>query len=337
MKKHIISKLAISLTILFLLASCEDESVIDQPEDKVSGIDMELLASFLKLKSDMTISNGGQQTQVSQANGRMESAARTTEDGEPSDPWETCAEVTETEEDGVYTLIMDYGDGCYEGDEIFQIFYFGKYTSVYTYDYTDSVNIGDFSGKTSGKTTYENFGSKYEFEDSTDEYITNGASTYQAVFEDSFDHETGIFETKFDSDYQDDLFIKEIFEGQEFNVRLISDVTENYEYTAELDDFSDIHTITKADYSYTLNDTLTYTSKVIAPLVMTSECSDNDEFVFTYISGVEEVSSNGVTLTINYGDGECDNIIVVTDEDGNSEEIDLSDEFGDYEEELDEG
>jgi len=38
---------------------------------------------------------------------------------------------------------------------------------------------------------------------------------------------------------------------------------------------------------------------------MTSECWDEDddeEFVFTYISGVEEVSCNGVTMTINYGD-----------------------------------
>jgi len=94
---------------------------------------------------------------------------------------------------------MDYGDGCYEGDEIFKVFYFGKYTSVYTYDYTDSVGIdsvgiGDnFSGETSGETIYEDFGSQYEFEDFSDKHITNGTSTYETVFEDSFDNETSAF------------------------------------------------------------------------------------------------------------------------------------------------
>jgi len=67
--------------------------------------------------------------------------------------------------------------------------------------------------------------------------------------------------------------------------------------------------------SVTVNDTATYTKKITTPLLFDASCD--------YITeGVVELTRDGSTATIDYGDGTCDNKATVTIA-GNTEEISL--------------
>jgi hypothetical protein len=67
--------------------------------------------------------------------------------------------------------------------------------------------------------------------------------------------------------------------------------------------------------SVSINDTVTYTKTITIPLLFDSSC----EFIS---KGVVELTRNGSTATIDYGDGTCDNKATVTI-DGTTEEISL--------------
>ncbi|MEZ5000555.1 MAG: hypothetical protein R2744_05595 [Bacteroidales bacterium] len=66
----------------------------------------------------------------------------------------------------------------------------------------------------------------------------------------------------------------------------------------------------------TVNDELVFTRTITVPLYIDKSC----RFI---LSGVIEITRGEETMTIDYGDGECDNIAVVT-KDGESEEIELN-------------
>ena len=66
----------------------------------------------------------------------------------------------------------------------------------------------------------------------------------------------------------------------------------------------------------TVNDDLTFEREIITPLFVDRAC----RFI---LSGVVEVTRGDEVMTIDFGDGTCDNIAVVT-KDGESEEIELS-------------
>lgn len=77
----------------------------------------------------------------------------------------------------------------------------------------------------------------------------------------------------------------------------------------------DVYSIS-GNWEYTNENGETYSATIIENL--------RREFACRYIvSGVTEVSKNGVTYTVDFGDGECDNIAIVTDADGNETEISL--------------
>lgn len=67
--------------------------------------------------------------------------------------------------------------------------------------------------------------------------------------------------------------------------------------------------------SVVINDTATYSKVITTPLLIDSSC----EFI---TSGVVELDRNGSVVTIDYGDGTCDNKATVT-ADGTTEEINL--------------
>lgn len=66
----------------------------------------------------------------------------------------------------------------------------------------------------------------------------------------------------------------------------------------------------------TINDTISYSKEIIDPLYIDRAC----RFI---LSGVIEIVKDGETMVIDYGEGACDNIAVVT-KDGESEEIELT-------------
>jgi hypothetical protein len=67
--------------------------------------------------------------------------------------------------------------------------------------------------------------------------------------------------------------------------------------------------------SVSINDTVTYTKTITSPLLFDASCN----FIS---SGVVELTKNGTTAVIDYGDGTCDNKATVTI-DGTTEEINL--------------
>jgi len=65
----------------------------------------------------------------------------------------------------------------------------------------------------------------------------------------------------------------------------------------------------------TVNEDMVFEREIIDPLLVDRAC----RFI---LSGVVEITKNGESMIIDYGDGECDNLAVVT-KDGESEEIEL--------------
>ncbi|MEM6831780.1 MAG: hypothetical protein AAF551_14815, partial [Bacteroidota bacterium] len=74
-----------------------------------------------------------------------------------------------------------------------------------------------------------------------------------------------------------------------------------------------------------------FTSTVTSenPLHFNFECEGENE-VLVFVTGIESgtytFGENSGTWSIDYGDGTCDNLVTIT-EDGQSEEIDISEEF----------
>jgi len=68
--------------------------------------------------------------------------------------------------------------------------------------------------------------------------------------------------------------------------------------------------------SATIADTIAYKSEILEPLLIDRSCR-------SIVSGIIEITRNGSTTTLDYGDGECDSLVTVT-KDGETEEIDLS-------------
>jgi hypothetical protein len=101
------------------------------------------------------------------------------------------------------------------------------------------------------------------------------------------------------------------------NLVCVRENKEKQEWTAGFDtrDKSDNIYFLSGIGSVTINDTASYTKTITSPLLFNASCD--------YISkGVVELTKNGTTATIDYGDGTCDNKATVTIN-GTTEEINL--------------
>ena len=85
------------------------------------------------------------------------------------------------------------------------------------------------------------------------------------------------------------------------------------------DQSDDVFTITMlAEVTMTIDGTTeTYKKETTTPLKRIGDCP-------YIVEGVVDISLNGSVTTLDYGDGTCDEIAVMTDADGNQTEIDLS-------------
>jgi hypothetical protein len=374
-RQNRITLLGILMAFVVFLSSC-GENTLDvlptNPDEDISGettesqesIVSQSVLDFIALKADLSkLQNiGGNSFGTNGAGGRAAARKAARQDSTDwDDEWYSCADVTEFEENGVYTITYDYGDGCEEGDDYFSVFNYGKYISVFKFDFSfDTLDWnGGVTGGYEGSMNYENFGSRYDFDGYENEFVLDGTAFYATTFKDIFDFNE--YSSTMASSYQENLIIQEMTDGESFTAIIKSDVEEVYEsaYNEGEDEFRDLLTITKANYTYTTNEAV-YTSTVIEPLVMDFNCFeyeedwedwdddeegddegdegedgddegdwDDDEDRegddgFTYVSGIEEVTVDGLKYTIDYGNGACDNIVIVTDEAGVSVEYDLA-------------
>jgi hypothetical protein len=237
------------------------------------------------------------------------------------EPWVSCATITETHNnDGSVTTVTDYGTGCDEGWDEWKYRTWGKITS--TYLYTNKISGASMINDYSYSSRYDNYGGKY-YSDSS-EWGMNGMSDYsgESVYDTTGLSFSGWYQ------YADDM-------SYYWN-------KDNYKYKGSgRTNYDSKQWVTEsADYEYT-SDSNYYRSLVTKPLVMDYTCTppmmylegvktESDDaniiYVFTYVSGIEEITYRKGTeqgqFTIDYGDGECDNIITVT-ENGTSVTVDL--------------
>ncbi len=233
------------------------------------------------------------------------------DDEHDDDPWcgESCATETFVDnEDGSYTYTVDYGEGC----EDYGYFMRGKMTE--TFSETNNTYFVTI--------TYENFGGE--------DWTMNGTETYSGTWEDNENDSTdynGTFE------WSEDIVLTYIEEdGVVEEVTVIGSGAEKFDPTGA--------TTERADFTYTLNTGEYFSTSVNIPLFYSYACPDN---VFVYVSGEEQIEynegnnePNGLFI-INYGQGDCDNIVTVT-ENGETYTVDLSDEWEDeWDDEYDEG
>jgi len=236
------------------------------------------------------------------------------------DPWVSCAVITYSENaDGSTTTIVDYGDdGCEEGYGDYKYFMHGRYES--TYKYTSDQNGSQYTDTYFYKTIYDNYGGHYG-EDKSYAWGMDGNSSYAGSS--SYNYETNEFSGHYS--YSD--------------TSLYSYDNTSYNYKSKgRSSYSQLGwTTEESNYEYS-DGTNYYSAEVITPLVSKYNCasdggtSPNDGaydmayYVWIPVSGREVISyyQDGVegTFEINYGNGECDNILYVT-ENGVTVEVDL--------------
>jgi hypothetical protein len=316
---------------LLMLGACSDQGEV------VQGELSPFAAQYLNLR------NGGQESALRQQNqavnrsfSNLQGAYRESSGSEPGDSgdgdstvwvdpwmWETCAEITETKnDDGSITVTYDYGEGCEEGWGDYKYIMYGRYSTTSRY-----TNVWEGSKARDSyyfKTLYEDYGGRNYYDSS--EWSLDGNSEYAGEsYYDTTDFSFGGW--------------------YEWNDRTSYAYNkEQYTYTSNGQNrYSNKGSVTeRAEYEYTTGPDYYYKSTVLEPLVSDYTCNtvfyraveegDDDRislWVYSYVSGVEKVDyrSDGKSgsFVIDYGDGECDNIIYVT-ENGVTVRVDLGDQ-----------
>lgn len=250
-------------------------------------------------------------------NGRI--AGDTSSTGVPSDttiindPWKSCAVVTEIDnENGSHTTILDYGDGCEEGWEGYKYFMHGKVTSTYQNLFSQIGTI--FKNSYYYSSQYDNYGGNYNGQWS---WLMNGGGTYEG--ESEYDTTNQKFSGNYS--YQDETTYQ------------YDSVTYYYKGVGSTYYDETKYVVESSEYEYASGEDYYYKAKVLKPLVADYSCYQQNSlresfcFFWIYVSGRERIAykdgDKEGSFEIDYGSGECDNIIVIY-EDGKRTVIDLS-------------
>ena len=233
----------------------------------------------------------------------------------PGEYWEyvTCATVTEYDNpDGTHTTTYDYGDGCDEYGALYKgkITYIWRNDSNYYYSKVVYEDYYSFGVKMNGMSEYS--------------FTSDGYSTFS----------TGGKEGRTDSTVT--VVSPVVFNwsglssGHE-DIKMEIDDGTSYSYLSDYSNKWDSvsYTVLEGDY-YCKNESADYVSEynysVTKPLVTDYTCIDT----WVPVSGIETVSNkeNGNTssYSIDYGNGSCDNLAVLT-ENGKSSIVDFSQIF----------
>lgn len=227
--------------------------------------------------------------------------------------WTTCATLTEiTNEDGSVTTIRDYGDGCNEGSDTYYYWVHGKITDTWKNEFEDESGFAHCDYDVSS--VYENYGARFisytgDTVDCTSDgyYIYKGKAYYNKVTGDFTGEQTNDGESV------------SVFDGVASGYKIKNHST--FYVGGSITDVS--------EYEYDQGDNF-YSCRATTPLVYDYTCSNQDRYVHIAVSGVEVISfrQDGAagSFTIGYGDGECDNMVYVT-ENGVTVEVDLGRDF----------
>jgi hypothetical protein len=320
------------ITIVLVVFSCDNDS-----NDKATTNDLSDYAkNYFKMRNSNGVAQDGFSSNIRMGdpvnmsfkglyNNALSSAGRIAGDSSetpPSDttiytdPWISCAQITTTNNnDGSITTIYDYGDGCEEGWDNYKYWMTGKYTYTYRNIYSNTGSV--FKDSYYYQTSSDNYGGKYYYDNDSSIWTSNGSSTYDGESEyDTAQHTySGNYGSNYDYTYT-------------WN-------TESYAYKGtSKSSYTEKKYVVEQNSSAYNSGSNYYKTEVLAPLVMRYDCSvgSNPElwnyvdYVWTYVSGREFIrykqGDQEGSFEIDYGNGECDNIITII-ENGKRVEVDL--------------
>jgi len=213
----------------------------------------------------------------------------------------SCWVETYTETENTYEYTLDFGDGCVVDGEFLK----GK-----------MIERGTFSeGKFSDEVEYFSFGGE--------DWEISGTETYEGTWAEH-EEDSAIWEAA----YQ---FTSNLTERHEEEDEVV-EVDFRASGAEEIDNAG--LTVSSGEEFVSTSTGETYESRIEEPLYLDFNCEEDEVFVFVrgleigeYSYQEDELTVTG-TFSIDFGDGNCDNIVIVT-EDGVSEEIDVAEEWED--------
>lgn len=236
--------------------------------------------------------------------------------------------LVETYEDdgqGTYTFTLDFGDGC----EYYGEFMKGKLVETGTYSDTNF----------SSTVTFINFGGS--------DWEINGTQSYSGTWEESV-VDDGVEDSAwvFDANYQFEADLQQLYTDFDYEDDSTSNVSTdelrvievNYlgSGTESMDNAG--FTVESRTETVDVSTGESFSSQVDSPLYYDFECEEEDVWIF--VSGIESgtytYGDESGSYSIDYGDGSCDNIVLLT-ENGVSEEVDLGELWDEWEEDCEEG
>ncbi len=198
---------------------------------------------------------------------------------------DTCAEVTHDED--AQTITINFGEGCTSGDDITR-------SGAITINYTDRRNVAGAVITT----TFEN-------------YFVNGNQV----------EGTRVLENISDGTSNQRAFRVTVTGGQ---ITFEDGTTRTFQGTRTrthtLEETSRELTVTvTGSRSGTNREGTAFSMEITSPLVFTYSCRQVG--VRVAVSGNRELTRDGATLGIDYGDGTCDNEVTITSSDGSTEVV----------------
>lgn len=330
-KKSIFASLWIAVAVLVWSCNDETEPLNIQQENVVAqNLLVNSNSALDKLRSNGiggpmgalfgNFQNGRSGRSAKAPSTMFRSAGRTVTDTTDTEPPSCLIETWEDDGNGNYTYTLDFGDGCdYYGE-----FLKGKL-----------VEKGSYSESGFNSTaTYTNFGSQDWTIDGTHSY----SGTWEEIAETSEPADTSSYYYNASYQFSADLKTSYMEYGHDTTEEMSTgERLVEVDYVAQGSEEVDQngYTVKSRSESVSVSTGESFSSQVDVPLFYDFGCEDDDTWI--YVSGQESgsytVGDQTGTYSINYGDGTCDNIVTVT-ENGISEEVDLGEQWEEWEEEC---
>ena len=326
-KKSIIASLWVALAILVWSCNDGNEPPVDLPQENIVAENL-LVNSNSALNRLRSNGIGGPMGAlfgtIQSQNGRISKSPSVLfrHAGRVADDTTDITCLVETWEDdgqGNFTYTLDFGDGCdyygewLKGKLVEKGFYGGSnFNSTATY-----TNFGGHDWTIDGKHAYSGTWSSDELPENEED---SASWEYKATYEFSSDLELSYMEYGYAT--------SDVSTGEQLvEVDYVAQGSEEVDQNG--------YTVKTRTESVDVSTGETYSSQVDIPLFYDYECEDEGVWIFVsgQQSGTYTFGDQTGTYSINFGDGACDNIVVVT-ENGVSAEVDLGEEWDEWEDEC---
>lgn len=292
----------LKLTALLILAvtlyACNDEQIKPNDNDNMKTTE-QVVAAKGKLDKTMFSLSSALRENEDVSGGRIASRLmRKNDAARLAENWGGCALASFTENaDNSWTIKLDYGDGCADGDK------FTKGVVSFTWKSTSN---------TSGvhKVIFENFSESKVGEQNANPGSLNG------FYESQYSFEFEELEDTTDVNYSEAI-------KTELEVRYKNGSKDKFKAEGNL--ITDIEgtRVNSLEFSGSTANNDVFSGNVVEPLFFSFSCTDT----YIYVTGTEAIDVNGKSSVIDYGDGQCDNIFTIR-QDGVTITIDLDEVDG---------